>query len=247
LAGRRPVDVDSAITAIRYPLRWHHVALILWYPAGAGEGDELSSVQRFLRELGEAVHTDATPLFIATDRSSGWAWLPYQSAPTGAVAAVRRFASERRDPPSVMIGSPAAGVEGFRNSHDQAQAARIVALARGDTKPIVLANADPGLAAVAMVGGNVEQARRWVAEVLGDLAANTDNDERLRETLRVFLACDSRYKLAAEELVLHSNTVKYRVGRALARRGRPIAGDRLDVEMALLLCHWYGTAVLRQP
>jgi hypothetical protein len=38
--------------------------------------------------------------------------------------------------------------------------------------------------------------------------------------------------------------VKYRVRRALERRGRPIADDRLDVEVALLLCDWYGAAVL---
>jgi DNA-binding PucR family transcriptional regulator len=247
LAGRKPVDLDSAISAIRYPLRWHHVALMLWYPPGRDEADELGRMQRFVRELGAAAQTDASPLFIATDRSSGWAWLPYQSAPAGVVEAVRRFALGRRDSPSVMIGSPAAGVEGFRQSHDQAEAARTVALARGDAKPIVLANTDPGLAAVAMVGGNVDQARRWVADVLGDLATNSENDERLRETLRVFLACDSRYKPAADELVVHFNTVKYRVGRALARRGRPIAGDRLEVEMALLFCHWYGAAVLRRP
>jgi hypothetical protein len=28
------------------------------------------------------------------------------------------------------------------------------------------------------------------------------------------------------------------------RRGRPIADDRLDVEVALLPCDWYGAAVL---
>jgi hypothetical protein len=38
--------------------------------------------------------------------------------------------------------------------------------------------------------------------------------------------------------------VKYRVGRAVARRGREVAADRLDVEVALLVCHWYGAAVL---
>ena len=52
-------------------------------------------------------------------------------------------------------------------------------------------------------------------------------------------------KAAAEELDLHFNSVKYRVGRAVARRGRPIAQDRLDVELALLVCHWYGPTVLR--
>jgi DNA-binding PucR family transcriptional regulator len=247
LRGRKPVDVDSVITAIRYPLRWHHIALVLWYPAAAGEADELGRMQQFVRELGTAAQAGAAPLFVATDRASGWAWLPYQSAPAGAVEAVRQFALQHRDSPSVTIGSPAAGLEGFRRSHDQADAVRTVALARGDEKSTVLADADPGLAAVAMVGGNLERARKWVAEVLGDLATNTDNDARLRETLRVFLGCDSRYNVAAEELVVHFNTVKYRVGRALARRGRPIAGDRLDVEMALLLCHWYGASVLKSP
>ena len=52
------------------------------------------------------------------------------------------------------------------------------------------------------------------------------------------------YTMAAEQLTLHFNTVKYRVGRAVPRRGRVIGADRLDVEPALLLCHWYGKAVL---
>jgi hypothetical protein len=35
-----------------------------------------------------------------------------------------------------------------------------------------------------------------------------------------------------------------RVRSAVERRGKPIDDDRLDVEIALLICHWYGTAVL---
>jgi DNA-binding PucR family transcriptional regulator len=108
----------------------------------------------------------------------------------------------------VAIGSPAAGVEGFRRSHAQAEAARSVAWAHTDEKGTVVADGDPGLAAAALLGGNIESAPDWVAEVLGDLAANTDNDARLRDTLRVFLSCDSSYKHAADELALHSNTVK---------------------------------------
>jgi len=66
----------------------------------------------------------------------------------------------------------------------------------------------------------------------------------LRETLGVFLRSGSSFKAAAEELHLHANSVKYRVHRAIERRGRPIADGRLDVEMALLLCQWYGSGVL---
>ena len=93
------------------------------------------------------------------------------------------------------------------------------------------------------MGSNLAAARVWVAEVLGPLASCTENDERLRETLRVFLRAGSSFKAAAEELHLHSNSVKYRVHRAIERRGRPISDGRLDVEVALLLCHWYGERV----
>jgi len=81
--------------------------------------------------------------------------------------------------------------------------------------------------------------------VLGDLAGDDENDARLRETLRIYLGCGSSYKVAAEQLNLHFNTVKYRVGRAVARRGSEIENDRLDIELALLICHWYGAVVLQ--
>ena len=78
-----------------------------------------------------------------------------------------------------------------------------------------------------------------------DLAAtNADSDERLRETLRGFLRNSSSFKATADELHLHVNSVKYRVQRAIERRGKPIEADRIDVEVALLLCHWFGAAVL---
>jgi DNA-binding PucR family transcriptional regulator len=137
-------------------------------------------------------------------------------------------------------------VEGFRRSHREAQQARGVAITREWRGPTVIAADDPGLSVVARLGGEVAGIRDWVATVLGDLATDDENDERLRETLRVFLGCGSSYKTAAEELNMHFNTVKYRVGRAVARRGREIGSDRLEIELALLACHWYGTAVLQQ-
>ncbi|HME46816.1 helix-turn-helix domain-containing protein [Mycobacterium sp.] len=248
LAGKKAIDVDTATDAIRYPIRWHHLAVVVWYPDAAGGGNELTLLQRFVRDLGEAADTAAAPLFVAADRMCGWGWLPFRTPAADALDKVRRFTAGHRGAPSVGIGMMAPGVEGFRRSHQQAQAARAVAVARGGHEPTVIAASDPGLSAAALLSGDVGQARDWVAEVLGDLAADNENDARLRHTLRIFLRCGSSYKVAAEELRLHSNSVKYRVGRAIARRGRPIAGDRLDVELALLVCHWYGTAVLsRDP
>ena len=102
----------------------------------------------------------------------------------------------------------------------------------GKRDRVVLAATDPGLSVVARLGDDVAGIRDWVGTVLGKLATDDENDGRLRETLRIFLGCGSSYKVAAEELNLHFNSVKYRVGRAVARRGREIGGDRLDVELA---------------
>ena len=109
----------------------------------------------------------------------------------------------------------------------------------------MIAATDPGVSIAALLNRDVADTRAWVAKVLGDLASEDENDARLRETLRIYLGCGSSYKLAAEQLTLHFNTVKYRVGRAVARRGRDIDNDRLDVELALLICHWYGAVVLQ--
>lgn len=248
LAATKAIDVDASSTVIRYPLRWHHLALVVWYPDQRGyqdaEDDEVPRLQRFLRDLGDAAGADAVPLFVAADRSCGWGWLPYRAAPDDAVEKVRQFASAQSEPPSVTIGTLGAGIEGFRRSHREAVDARGVAVVRERRSPTVIAASDPGLSVVARLSGDVAGTREWVARVLGDLASDDENDARLRETLRIFLSCGSSYKSAAEELNMHFNTVKYRVGRAVARRGRDIDSDRLEVELALLACYWYGTAVL---
>ncbi|HZA08954.1 PucR family transcriptional regulator [Mycobacterium sp.] len=245
LEARKSVDVDAAMTSIRYPLQWHHLALVMWYPDVGTEGDELARLQRFLRELGQATGAGAAPLFVAADRTCGWGWLPYRGAAAGASAKVRRFTLARTGSPSVAIGTMAGGIEGFRRSHREAEGARRVAIVGGGHQPTVIAATDPGVSVAALLGGDVVDTRAWVAEVLGDLAADTENDARLRETLRVYLGCGCSYKTAAQELSLHFNSVKYRVGRAIDRRGRDIGSDRLDVELALLICHCYGTAVLQ--
>ena len=55
------------------------------------------------------------------------------------------------------------------------------------------------------------------------------------------------FKAAAERLVLHKNSVQYRIRKAEESLGRPLAADRLSVELALLACHWLGAAVLHPP
>jgi sugar diacid utilization regulator len=239
------VDVDAVIAAIEYPLRRIHVALVVWCRE-SDDGDELTSMERFMYQLGESIGACERPLFMSIDHVTGWVWIPLPSnAATGALGRIRIVAETTAEAPWIAAGNPLPGIDGFRRSHQQAQDARTVAIASGGNVPRFIAANDPGLAVAALVGNNLEAASTWVAEVLGPLSSPTESDERLRETLRVFLRTGSSNKAAAEELHLHINSVKYRVHRAVERRGRPISEDRLDVEVALNLCEWFGAAVLR--
>jgi hypothetical protein len=245
LAGGELDDVDADSAAIGYPLRSRHLALIVWYPDADSESDGLPRLHHFVKDLAAAVDTSVGPLFIAADRGSGWAWLPYRSAPGDLVARVRDFARTRPEAPNIAIGAVGSGVEGFRRSHRQAQRARTAAHARSLKSPVVVAATDAGMLASAVLGSSFEELRGWVSDVLGPLASDNDDDAVLRETLRVFLRSASGYQSAAKDLNVEPDTVKYRVAQAVARRGRPI-DDRVDVELALLICHWYGTAVLQR-
>ena len=237
-------DIDAVTTAIRYPLRRTHIGVVAWRDEGGG-GDDLAPMERCVDQLAESAGARESCLYLSVDRLTGWAWIPLMAdAAAGAVDRLRAFAETQSSAPWIATGTPLPGVEGFRRSHQQAREAHAVAVASGSNARRVTAASDPGLAAAALIGSNLVAAQVWVAEVLGPLACRTENDERLRETLGVFLRAGSSFKAAAEELHLHSNSVKYRVQRAVDRRGRPITDGRLDVEIALLLCHWYGSAVL---
>jgi PucR C-terminal helix-turn-helix domain/GGDEF-like domain len=241
------IDVDAMIKAFGYPLRKVHLGLVVWFSEDVNFGNEFVRLERFLDELAE--HMDAgSALFVAADRVSGWGWIPLGANATDPVECVRRFVVNHDEGPYVALGEALPGVDGFRRSHRQAQHAHRVAIVAASSTPRVTAFSDQGLPAAALMGTDISEARAWVGEVLGPLATDSDNDAMLRETLALFLRENGSYKAAAEQLHLHVNGVKYRIQRAIQRRGRPIADDRLDVELALLVCQWFGAVVLRsQP
>ena len=80
---------------------------------------------------------------------------------------------------------------------------------------------------------------------LGSLAADDEHHARLRDTLLVFLQNGGSYKATAEQLILHKNTVQYRVRKAEESLGRPVGDHCDDVELALRASHWLGSYVLR--
>jgi GGDEF-like domain len=139
------IDVDAMTTAIRYPLRTAHLAVVLWFPNESDSGNELGRLERCHRELAEALSAPHA-LFVAADRVSGWGWFAI-GRDTGAdpVSVIRRLTEMQPDGPQVAVGRALPDVEGFRRSHGQAQNARRVAIAAGPSAPRVIAASDPGL------------------------------------------------------------------------------------------------------
>ena len=180
-------------------------------------------------------------MFLPRDESSAWAWMPLgirdkfdaAEASTAGVSADVRFA----------FGDPAKGPGGFCLTYLQAMAAESVALAAGSRAPRALTFTE--VAPVAMMLGSADLLRGWVRSTLAGLAADDEHHARLRETLLVFLQTGGSYKATAERLVLHKNTVQYRIRKAEESLGRAVGDDRHDVELALRVSSWLGPAVLR--
>jgi DNA-binding PucR family transcriptional regulator len=87
--------------------------------------------------------------------------------------------------------------------------------------------------------------RPWVLSTLADLATDDEHHARLRETLLVFPQRRGSYKATAQQLMLHKNTVQYRVRKAEESLGRSVGDSRHDVELALQASRWLGSYVLR--
>ncbi|CAM3639605.1 PucR family transcriptional regulator [Smaragdicoccus niigatensis] len=238
-------DLDAMTTLVQYPFRRKHLAIVVWI-GESPDGSETATLERFIHRVAKAVSPQDSCLYVPADRLTAWGWipLPQDQDSTTISARVADVLASTEHPPFIAIGRAIPGIEGFRRSHAQAVDARRVALSDVNRTNRMIEAREPGVLLAGLLADNLDDTRGWVCEVLGPLASATENDERLRDTLRAFLSAGSSFKAAATDLHLHFNTVRYRVDRAVERRGRPIDEDRIDVELALGLCHLLGPAVL---
>lgn len=243
------VDLETAEAAIGHPLQQTHVAVIVWAPSDEQTShNELSRLEHAVTALGRELDCHGRPLFAACDRYSGWGWLPFgHTRPGFDAAAAGRVLDSGDAGLMAAFGQPAAGIGGFRDSHRQAVRAQRVALVAGASAPSVISYSDPGVRAAAMMCDNLDETRLMVRSTLGRLALDTPHHARLRDTLLEFISASCSYTAAAETLMMHKNSVKYRVAKAQEERGKPIEDDRLDVELALNACHWLGAGMLTPP
>lgn len=238
-------DIDAAESVIGYRLRVHHLGVVLWvYETGARQ-DQLTRFNRTATSLAEGLGTGRGPLVIPRDRASAWAWIPVAEGFDLDLTVVRRLLDNGGPPlPMVAFGTTRSGLAGFRQTHLEAVKAQQVSMIRDDPTHPVTGFHEPGLSVAALLGRDLDETRRWVHETLGDLASAGEQQARLRETLLLFFGHGSSYTATAEAMVMHKNSVKYRIASAEKILGRSIGDDPQGIELALTACHWLGAAVM---
>jgi DNA-binding PucR family transcriptional regulator len=234
ILAREPLDEETLPGRLGYDVRRTHVAMRVW--SGTSE---VRGLERAAREAAAAL-APGEPLIVASGAASLDVWAgSYEPPDTRAL--------EGYEPPEgvrVAFGLPGRGLDGFRRSHHGAvQAARVAALA-GSGGGAVVDYAQVEL--VSLLASDLSRAREFVVSRLGPLAAPDEPTQRLRETLRVFLAMGGRSARAAKELYVHQNTVAYRIKRAEELLGRRVTEDPVELVCALALADTLGPAVLSQ-
>jgi hypothetical protein len=240
LSGER-IDVSAAEATLGYRLRQYHVGLVCWVGDAAGTADEISRLDHAISHVAAQAACGGDPVFLPRDESSAWAWLPLGIRDTfdSATASTAGLDGDIH----FAFGDVAKGTMGFRLTHQQAVAAQAVALAAGSPPARVVAFSE--VAPVAMMLGSTELMRAWVFKTLGGLATDDEHHARLRDTLLLFLQMGGSYKMTAERLMLHKNTVQYRIRKAEESLGRPVGENRHDVELTLRAAHWLGSSLLQ--
>jgi DNA-binding PucR family transcriptional regulator len=137
----------------------------------------------------------------------------------------------------VAIGVPGPGLAGFRQSHREAVEAQRVAVARG-SDDIVTAYADVEL--VSLVSGNEPGVRALVARELGAHAGDEKGLDRVRETLAAYLDHGGSVEATASTLVVHKNTIRYRLAQAEELVGHPLSERRTELALALRCFDAFG-------
>jgi DNA-binding PucR family transcriptional regulator len=224
LAGRR----------LRYELAGPQRAFLLWSEEPVVDEDD---VLVRARRVGEAVGGSQLLLIpLAGGMVAGWV----NTGDTIATDQVRNLLRETDGPPlRVAFGSAQVGLEGFRRSHEEALETRRVARLPGRAGPVHEYRA---VALTALTTSDVEQARRFVVDELGTLAARDDATVRIATTLKAYFEELGNAGRVARRLGIHKNTVLYRLQRAEQLLGRPLDERHLELHIALTLARSIGEA-----
>ena len=243
LAGEH-VDPRDAEHALGYRLDQPHLAAVVWTDESRDGTDDLAHLEAAAHLLASSVSGTGPYLLWSYDPTTAWIWVPWNPRRAPDPGALSAAITHAEPGVHIALGSPGQNIDGFRQTHLDALLAERVARVSGDAAPGLISITDPGVRAAALMTTDLDAVRRLVASTLGDLAVDTATATGLRETLRAYLEEGGSHVAVAERLHVHKNTVGYRLGKALEICGKPLDGNRVDFELALIACQWLSPAVL---
>jgi hypothetical protein len=163
-------------------------------------------------------------LIVSTEESSVWAWLG-GSRPLDMRRVERVLESVKCEDASLVLGEPQQGLSGWRLTHQEAQAALLVALREPAPTTRFAAHA-----LIALVLQNQSLARSLVDIYLPSLGSRVT-----RETLRAYFAAGCNAATAAATLAIDRHTVERRLRAVETRLGRQLRLCHSELEVVLRL------------
>lgn len=196
-----------------YDVNGDHVGLI-----ATGNG-ALKALQRF------AVRSNRPILTVPRGDSTVWAWVA-----GAARISPRELASTAVGDVRLAVGEPARGRSGFRATHRQAQAARLVA---NEQRRAITCYADVLLLIPAVQ--DKEHGDALIAIYLSPLDEAVERKPTLKETLRAYLDAEGNTTSTAAKLHVDRRTAMTRLRTIEQRLGFPLHHRQAELELALRL------------
>ncbi|KAB2806848.1 PucR family transcriptional regulator [Pimelobacter simplex] len=223
-----PREASSALGG--YPISVHHTAVVL----SVGDAERVGTLEQLATELARRIGA-ASPLVVKPGGRQLWMWLGTRDAPDlSGLAALAGPAADAdalaHEGVVVGVGSATTGIAGFAASHREAQGA--LRVTTPDTPDWLALYTDVELPVLLGCSPEVD---RFVGRQLGPLVGEDESTQRIRETLTAYLDSGGSAEEAARALVVHRNTIRYRLGQAEEMLGHPIA--RISPQLAVALRH----------
>jgi DNA-binding PucR family transcriptional regulator len=244
-----PVDIQRAEKALRYRFDDVHLAAVVWVDAAVATRDVVALFDQVRCLVAAELGVAKRSLMVPTDEREARLWFPVRTPPKErALVRLRvRTAFEAAGVRArLALGRAEEGISGFRASLKQAEQVKAVALAGGD-RPHARVVFYNEVAPIALMAGDMEELRRFISDILGELSVDDERTKWLRDTLREFLARNRSYVATADAMILHRNTIQYRVAQAMELCGQSFDDPDavFKVQTALEVCRWMAPAVLR--
>jgi hypothetical protein len=224
-------DATRLSADLHHPLSSLQTAFVLW----VDDSGMVSGLDRVARRVAKILRA-SEPLIVRQGSRDLWCWVANQRQPP--LQELDRILGLLNDGQvRLAVGTPAMGVAGFRTSHAEALDAQRVATESRSSASLVRYG---DVELVALMSVNREAAQRYVERVLGQLATNARGMQRLRQTLHAVLTGSGDLDEVAAELLVHKNTIRYRVRQAEEVLGYKAKDRRADLEVALRHMEAFG-------